>query len=388
MSVINLLILLLLVVGHTELVTTFINRIHGLPLPERFLKQLRHLHDVWVPLFPVLLFWLVGVRGARLLFGGSWFQLSGFWRAYLLLCAVGTVGFVVHLLRFRLERKPELLLSNHSQTVDMIKRLGRRPLGEGPFLFLTKVPGNEIFQLEVSEKQFRLPRLPRQWDQLSILHLSDLHFIGTIDRPFFEELVELGKELNCDLAVLTGDLLDCQRLVEWLPTTLGRLSCPLGCYFVLGNHDWNLEPEEIRKWLEELGWRNVAGRRVVLQQEGKPPLVVAGTERPWMGRHPELNDVPSEAFRLLLSHTPDNLSWARRHQVDLMLCGHNHGGQVRLPMIGPVYSPSLHGCVYSGGAYWKPPTLLYVSRGVSGRHPLRLGCKPELTKLVLRSHEQ
>jgi predicted MPP superfamily phosphohydrolase len=71
--------------------------------------------------------------------------------------------------------------------------------------------------------------------------------------------------------------------------------------------------------------------------------------------------------------------------VDLMLSGHNHGGQVVLPIIGPVYAPSRFGVQYAGGVFWKDPTLLYVSRGISGQHPLRLNCPPELTKLILRA---
>jgi predicted MPP superfamily phosphohydrolase len=112
-----------------------------------------------------------------------------------------------------------------------------------------------------------------------------------------------------------------------------------------------------------------------------------------MGAHPDFgasqNDAQADTikrpFRLLLSHTPDCLNEARRQKVDLMLAGHNHGGQVVLPVIGPVYSPSLSGCRYSGGTFWAPPTLLQVSRGLSGRHPLRINCRPEITRLILRT---
>ena len=103
-----------------------------------------------------------------------------------------------------------------------------------------------------------------------------------------------------------------------------------------------------------------------------------------MGEHPDFSGAPEDAFRLLLSHTPDHIHWARSQGIDLMLSGHNHGGQIVLPVVGPVYSPSRYGCKYSAGVFWEDPTLLYVSRGVSGRHPLRYNCLPEMTKLVLR----
>jgi hypothetical protein len=106
-----------------------------------------------------------------------------------------------------------------------------------------------------------------------------------------------------------------------------------------------------------------------------------------MGRHPDFSEVSDDAFRLLLSHTPDNLPWAKRNNVDLMLSGHNHGGQVVIPILGPVYAPSVNGVRHASGAFWEPPTQLIVSRGISGKHPLRLNCKPELTRLTLCAEE-
>ena len=90
--------------------------------------------------------------------------------------------------------------------------------------------------------------------------------------------------LPADLVVFTGDLLDRQDLIDWLPATLGQLSAPLGCYFVLGNHDWHQKiAGEIRARLEDLGWRSVAGRSFVVEHQGQS-LVLCGSERPWMGK--------------------------------------------------------------------------------------------------------
>jgi predicted MPP superfamily phosphohydrolase len=70
--------------------------------------------------------------------------------------------------------------------------------------------------------------------------------------------------------------------------------------------------------------------------------------------------------------------------VDLMLSGHVHGGQIRLPWVGSVLVPSRHGRRYDCGTFEEPPTVLHVSRGLSGQHPLRYGCMPEVTRLILR----
>jgi hypothetical protein len=143
------------------------------------------------------------------------------------------------------------------------------------------------------------------------------------------------------------------------------------------------------------------------------PLVVIGQEAPWLMPGPDLKNCPESAgsgragsvsdghdsedrrlrfrlggggpFRLCLSHTPDNIAWARQHGIDLMLSGHVHGGQVRLPLIGSVFVPSQLGRRYDCGTYSEGPTLLHVSRGLSGEHQVRFLCRPEATLLRLRS---
>jgi len=67
-----------------------------------------------------------------------------------------------------------------------------------------------------------------------------------------------------------------------------------------------------------------------------------------------------------------------------MLAGHNHGGQIRLPYLGALITPSFYGSRYSGGLYFEAPTLLHVSRGLAGIHSIRLNCPPELPLLILK----
>jgi predicted MPP superfamily phosphohydrolase len=384
-SWLNLLVFCVLSVGHAALMVAIVNRLHAWPLPFVVLHRLRQLHDLAVVILPATFAWLAGFTGLRLLYGGSWFDLPPALLVYLAVCGAVALALPGVAIYRRIARNVRLQLAGHSTTIDIEQELGFRPVGRGPYRIFTRFPGNEFLKLETAEKHFRLPRLPLAWDKLSILHLSDLHFTGTIDRPYFEHVMRHAAGMPADLVVFTGDLLDRKELIDWLPATLGQLSAPLGCYFVLGNHDWHLKIEgEIRARLQDLGWRCVAGRSLVVEHQGRS-LVLCGSERPWMGTQPELATVPSDAFRILLSHTPDNINWARRHNIDLMLSGHNHGGQVRLPGFGAVYSPSIYGCHYASGAFWEPPTLLYVSRGISGKHPLRWKCLPELTRLVLRA---
>ena len=376
----------ILTVGHAAFMVAIINRVHAWPLPMPVLHCFRQLHDLVVVILPVVFAWQFGFRGPMLLYDGSWFALPPTLLIYLVVCGIAALAVPVVALYHRKASTSGLQIAGHSTTIDVARELGYRPVGRGPYRLFTHFPGNEFLKLEMSDKQFQLPRLPAEWDGLSILHLSDFHFIGTIERPYFEQVIRLANSMPADLIVFTGDLLDREKLVDWLTTTLGRLSAPLGCYFVLGNHDWQLKNTNlIRARLEGLGWRGVAGRSHIIEHRGQS-LVVCGSELPWMGTQPDLASRPRRTpFGSVSATLPTTSNWARRHEIDLMLSGHNHGGQVRLPGFGPVYSPSKYGCHYASGAFWEPPTLLYVTRGISGKHPLRWNCLPELTRLVLRT---
>lgn len=381
--------LLVLTIGNCELLATIVNRTHALRIHEAKLRHIRHVHDLLIPLFPSWLIVVIGFTAPGIFLepippGETWQRLSLIVQCYFGLCFAGFGGFCWSMLRYWLYRTPRQQIAFASDVVDVAEVLGAPPVGIGPYQSLTRLPLNECFQIEWTTRTFELDRLPPEWDELSILHLTDLHMMGTIDRTYFEYLAEQASEMDVDMIVFTGDLLDRQECVEWLPATFGRLQAPLGQYFILGNHDWYLDSDAIRHELVGLGWRDLSGSLQVLDVSGAP-LAIGGSERPWLGQHPTFHSVPDHVFRLLLSHTPDNLSWARRQGVDLMLTGHNHGGQVVLPGIGPVYSPSLHGVRFAAGVFWYDPTLLFVSRGVSGCHPLRIGARPEVSRLILKS---
>ncbi len=370
--------------GNTALAVTIVNRLHGCRLPLWVIYLSHKLHYLVMAAVPAVTLLATGWHGPRLLQGGSWSALPAAWWLVFGLLATATAVFWGSVIRRHLKRVPIQQTRLESQDFDLARELGGPPVGTGPFLWMTRLPGNEIFRLQVTQRELHLPRLPPAFDGVSILHLGDLHFIGTVGRPYFERVMEHAQKLQPDLICFTGDLLDDPNLMSWLPATLGKLRAPLGCFFILGNHDWHLDMAAIRRELCGLGWQDVSVAPQQIERNGDL-LHLAGSEYPWMDRQPTFAGVPEAALRILLSHTPDNIAQARRQQVDLMLSGHNHGGQIRLPVIGPVYCPSRFGCYYAEGLFHESPTLLHVSRGLSGRHPLRYGCLPEITKLLLRN---
>ena len=370
--------------GSTAVGVAIINRLHGYRLPERVVHLSHKLHYLLLLVIPCVTLTVPGLFAPGLLRGGSWSDLHPSWWMAFGICSVATVIFWGSVIRRHLRRTPSQQLQMQVQQLDIAAELGTTPVGDGPYRWMTQLPGNEIFRLQVTEREVLIPRLPAAWDGLSILHFSDAHFIGTVGQAYFERVLEHAQGLSADLICFTGDLLDNMDLRSWLPETLGRLQAPLGCYYILGNHDWQLDMDAIREAVNQLGWHDVSLAAHQIERDGHV-LYIAGSEFPWIDRQPTFDNVPNIALRILLSHTPDNMAQARRDRVDLMLSGHNHGGQIRLPVIGPVYSPSRFGCYYAEGLFYEAPTLLHVSRGLAGRHPLRYGCPPEITKLVLRS---
>ena len=307
---------------------------------------------------------------------------------YVAVCWV--VGFVVVpavTLRRRLGRPPAALLGNHTRTLDLAERLGYPPVGPGKRRWLARLPGNEIFTVDFAERTLGLPNLPAAWDGLTVLHLSDLHFCGTPDRRFFQEVMDLCRAWQPDLVAVTGDVVDSRTHHRWVVPVLGRLRWREAGFAILGNHDQYYDHNLIRRRLRRLGLDVLGNGWRLIEVRGEP-LVVVGHEGPWFRPGPDLKGCPEGVFRLCLSHTPDNIRWARRNGIDLMLSGHNHGGQIRFPLIGSLFVPSRYSRRYDCGTFHEPPTLLHVSRGLGEEHPVRFNCRPEVTLLVLRPAER
>jgi predicted MPP superfamily phosphohydrolase len=371
--------------GHGAWLIFAQNWLFGVALPRLVLKAIRKANIPLIlagPLLLALLLWSVWPvgRGFDVSAARGWEVPAA---AYLLLCWAAALAAPVLEVVYWLRPGAAPLVGNHTETLDVAAELGRKPVGHGRHPWLARLPGNEIFQVEFAERTFRLPRLPAEWDGLTVLHLSDLHLCGTPDRVFYERVMDRCRAWEPDLVALTGDVVDSDEHYRWVLPVLGRLRWRVAAFAILGNHDSWHGPERTRRRLRRLGMHVLGNGWTRLEVRGRP-LVVVGHEGPWFGPAPDLAGCPPEPFRLLLSHTPDNLGWARRHGVDLMLAGHNHGGQIRFPVVGSVFVPCRTGRRYDCGTFHRPPTLLHVSRGLGGQQPVRYLCRPEVTRIVLK----
>jgi predicted MPP superfamily phosphohydrolase len=387
MSSVGFILLVAACVGHTALLVFSLNWFYGHAIPHQHLSKIRFIHGLAVLAVPLLWWWSWGWDLTGILDLEPALPWQRVLAGYLLLCALVSVGLLPLITLNRLRHRPPVLLHNHTYTLDVAAQLGYKPAGQGRHRYLARLPGNKVFQVDFAERALCLPGLPAAWEGLSILHVSDLHMSGTPDREFYRAVMDACRDWEPDLVAVTGDVVDSDQHHRWILPILGRLRWRIAGLAILGNHDTWYDPLLVRRRLRRLGmdvlsncWKQIEVRGV--------PMVVIGNETPWVRPTPDLTDCPAGVFRLCLSHTPDNIRWAQRNDVNLMLAGHVHGGQIRFPLIGSVLVPSRYGRRYDCGTFHEGATVLHVSRGLAGQHPLRYNCRPEVTKIVLQAGQQ
>ncbi len=218
---------------------------------------------------------------------------------------------------------------------------------------------------------------------LTVLHLTDLHIRE--QTPELATLCRRVQETRPDLVVLTGDVVTrgwregaVHQLLAALP------AAPLGRYAILGNWEhWSVSP--ISRWTRLLAAHQVTLLREEWRDLG--PLVLAGTEDALTGSpSPDalLKSLPADRPAVVLTHSPVLFPALARPPVSLVLAGHSHGGQVRIPGLGAIWAPrgTDH---YIAGWFVQDGVHLFVSRGIGWSvAPLRLHCPPELAWLQLQ----
>jgi predicted MPP superfamily phosphohydrolase len=259
-----------------------------------------------------------------------------------------------------------------------------RWIGSGWRSTLFRIPRNEAFEVQFEDWTVERRQFPPALEGLSILLLGDFHFSKAYRPAFFEEMVAEAAREEVDLVLFAGDMIDDLDCLAWVVPVLSTVRARLGKFAVLGNHDYLQDAAAVNRELERAGFELIEGRWGQFERAGEV-VAIGGTCAPW---GPEVDPAkrPAEAAAtILLSHSPDLLYKAASWGVDLMLSGHTHGGQVRLPVVGPLLMPSRYSRRFEAGFYSHGGTLLYVSRGLGAEVPLRLGCAPEVTRLVLRA---
>jgi predicted MPP superfamily phosphohydrolase len=251
----------------------------------------------------------------------------------------------------------------------------------------------EPFKLQVTTLSLTAPiEFPE--NHLRIVQLSDLHVERKTKREI--EVVEKVKDLKPDIIVLTGDYLNTSYTNDSIARQdarqlLKQLHAPYGVYAVtaIGVDP----PDAMREMFDDLDI-TVLQDEVQKVELGKGELYLVGISYIERKRDRKtltklMDQLPDDAYTILLYHTPDIVEIAAKEKVDLYLAGHTHGGQIRLPLFGAIVTASVYWKKYEQGLYTINETKLYVSRGIGmegkGAPRARFLCPPEIVAVDIKS---
>lgn len=261
--------------------------------------------------------------------------------------------------------------------------------------------GADSFLLEpnrprIVRQDFWLPRWPERLSGFTIVLLSDFHYDPYFSAHPLHAAVSQVNDLHPDLIVLTGDFVSVPLIgddakaafaAEPCAKVLHQMSARHGLWAVMGNHDFNTDQEYIIRVRQAEGIQVLENRSAAIERDGSR-FWLSGVNDV-LSRTADLAEtlrvVPAGEASVLLAHEPDFADEAAKFPIDLQLSGHSHGGQVRFPLLPPLYLPAM-AKKYVLGTYQVGRLPLYTNAGLGTIGvPVRLNCPPEITLITLRS---
>ena len=252
--------------------------------------------------------------------------------------------------------------------------------------------------LELNPYLISSDRLPEAFDGYRIAHVSDLHNaeMGKDN----EKLLDMLREADPDIIAITGDIIDSRNTDIDIALQFTKAAMEIApCYYVTGNHEARAsEFDKLKEGMIELGVAVLEDGRIELEQSGKTisllgvndpsfqtDYLFGDSETVIQGKLQEIIN-EEETYTILLSHRPELFEVYRESKVDLVLSGHAHGGQFRLPFVGGLVAPN-QGLFpkYDAGLYTEENTNMIVSRGIGNSIlPFRFNNRPEVILIELK----
>lgn len=251
----------------------------------------------------------------------------------------------------------------------------------------------ETHLLKVTEETISSPKIDPIFNNFKVIQFSDTHIGFHYSLNQLKELARKINALNPDLIVFTGDLVDEPNNYHWgqeLNNILLSMQATYGKYWIYGNHDHGgYGTDIVYEVMEQSGFNLLQNSHAIITKDNSH-FTLAGVDDVMLG-NPDLTEALNEAnpnlFTLLLAHEPDYADTAAKFPIDVQLSGHSHGGQVRFPFIGDLYTPLLAEKYVQGKYYLNDDKFkLFVNSGIgTTRLPYRFLCKPELHVYTLQN---
>ena len=231
--------------------------------------------------------------------------------------------------------------------------------------------------ITVKEQKITINNLPDNFNGFKIVHISDIHYGKIFDQKQLQKLVDSINEQKPDIVVLTGDLLDKntyinQNTVTQISTLLNKINATAGKYAINGENDLNFD--EWMTIITKAGFKDLNNTYDTIYKDGYQSIFIAGasTKEDKLSINDKLKtsidylnsfEKDGPIYKILLLHEPDTIDELTVNPFNLILAGHSHGGQVRLPLIGPLIYKE--GAIKYHNNYYKiENTDLYISNGL------------------------
>jgi hypothetical protein len=243
----------------------------------------------------------------------------------------------------------------------------------------------EANSLSLEKIDVHLKRLPKKLDRMRIVHLSDIHHSPFTSLEHIKRAVKIANRLKPDMFILTGDYVSHEtEYIAPVAEVLGSLKSGFGTYACLGNHDHWTDGELVTHLLRGEGIKVLINEGFRFEARGAAFWLAAVDDH--MAGTVDLAAAMRGAFpdemKLLLAHNPIILRQAARYEIDLVLSGHTHGGQVKIRDKEKKILPRRK---LSSGLHSRKETQIYITRGIGTVVlPVRYQCPPEISLLELR----
>ena len=255
--------------------------------------------------------------------------------------------------------------------------------------------------IKVEKLFLEIKKLPPSFQSLKILHLSDFHFkkLGQKEK----KVLEILNQLNPNFIFITGDIIDgrtkdfesCYKFLEELSKNHeGKI------FAVYGNHDYqNKNFNLLKNSLEKNKIKVLENESVILRRNGgfiypvressiSNGVYLIGVGDPHLGYdniEKATKGIESNAPKILLAHSPEIFRKVKEKNIDLVLVGHTHGGQVNIPLLRELTLPLKYDKKYKSGLFKEGSIYLYVNRGIGETLlPIRINAFPEITLIKLK----
>ena len=253
--------------------------------------------------------------------------------------------------------------------------------------------------LELNHYTISSDRLPEAFDGYRIAHVSDLH--NTEMGKDNEKLLDMLQEADPDIIAITGDIIDSRNTDIDVALQFTKDAMEIApCYYVTGNHEARVsEYDELKEGMIELGVAVLEDVHINLEQSGETISLLGVNDPSFQTDYlfgdsetvmqSKLHEITNEedTYTILLSHRPELFEVYTESKVDLVLSGHAHGGQFRLPFVGGLVAPN-QGLFpkYDAGLYTEENTNMIVSKGIGNSIlPFRFNNRPEVILIELQS---